>query len=391
MTSDSSVNASIAAIEPVEDGQLEAAEINSSPEREEATSENRKSALPAAIPVEDELKKFQEGIDQLIDAAEINSSPGTDDAASKDRKSALLYSSILLVLASGRAVLEPGGSVSRIPLAGLHFSMSFLSILLVLWAVSTYYLSSFLIASYRLRKRWELRREVWLQRAESLLLIPRRQTDEALESAEQASEENQQAQSDFQDWIKRHEHRNQFLDKLGSLLREAFDGREAHARVLPREDITPQFSIERQSPLDRLVGHAVQTALDASSMTLEPNDRDKIINILRRNLDRDQPIDNRISRAIGGIKYYWKRTDPDSAKDVIESYEKYEKAKKAFTAADRNVELVRKTGNIMQRSYSISIIVDVLFPFLLYIGALIALIFWLRSLTVQTLNASTGG
>src|SRR5262249_2045815 len=102
---------------------------------------------------------YQDAVDALIAAAEINISPAIGETASKDRNSALLYSSILIVLASGNALLEGTENLSKVDIAGLHISIKLSTILFLLLALSTYYLISFLVASYRSLKRWELRRK----------------------------------------------------------------------------------------------------------------------------------------------------------------------------------------------------------------------------------------
>jgi hypothetical protein len=396
MASDPPVNASTAAMEPVKDDQLDAPEINGFPEREEAASEreeaeeaasereeaaskDRKSPLRAAIePVEDELQKFREGIDQLIDAAEINKSPAMDEAASKDRKSALLYSSILVVLASGRAVLETGSSAKpiNIPVAGLHFSVPFSSILLVLWAVSTYYLASFLIASYRLLKRWELRNVTWRQKAESLLSIPLRELEKVLRSGKKAFEENQQALQGLQNLQKRREQQGQFGKTVGSLLREACREWRSVAEIKRVGMIAPlaPLSIEK----------AVQVASNETSIVLEPNDRREICNIIERNVDliaedHMPAIDEKISWAIDELEFYWSMKESDVLIDLHDSKKRYNEAAKMYENLKKRMEVVVKASGVMKRSYLMSIMLDVSFPCALYIGSLVAVVVWWRS------------
>jgi hypothetical protein len=117
-----------------------------------------------------------------------------DEAASKDRRSTLLFSSILIVLASGYASLDSAhhaGGIKIKDIAGVikEINISLKHILFLLLALSTYYLISFLVASYRSLKRWGLRRQVWQQRAASLVTVPYLESQKALESVKEAAEE----------------------------------------------------------------------------------------------------------------------------------------------------------------------------------------------------------
>jgi len=136
------------------------------------------TASTAAIEAQEAaLSKYQDAVDTFIAAAEIDASPAVDEAASKDRRSALIFSSILIVLASDYASLSSAHDAGDIKITDTaniikEINSSFKHILFLLLALSTYYLISFLAASYRTLKRWDLRRQAWRQRAASLVKVP---------------------------------------------------------------------------------------------------------------------------------------------------------------------------------------------------------------------------